>query len=159
MKNYVVGIYSSHKEANLAVEDLIAKGFSKKHLSVIGRAEEIEGQLHFMSNDNSAHSAPVAVGTSVGALAGILTGVGIFAIPGLGFLYGAGALVGAIAGFDFGLIGGGAVSLFETLTDDKHDLTIDEHLQTHHVAVLYNGEDRDKVVDVMHDQKAIDVYS
>jgi hypothetical protein len=33
----------------------------------------------------------------------------------LGFLYGAGALVGAIAGFDFGLIGGGVASALATV--------------------------------------------
>lgn len=54
--------------------------------------------------------AEVGIGALAGSVLGVLTGVGIFAIPGVGFLYGAGALVGAIAGFDFGIIGGGIAS-------------------------------------------------
>jgi hypothetical protein len=37
------------------------------------------------------------------------------AIPGVGMLYGAGALVGAIAGFDVGIIGGGLVAILANI--------------------------------------------
>jgi hypothetical protein len=39
----------------------------------------------------------------------------MFAIPGVGFLFGAGALAGAIGGFDFGLIAGGLAAVLTTL--------------------------------------------
>jgi hypothetical protein len=73
--------------------------------------------------DKGDHVTPISplkitglgAGTLIGATLGILTGVGIFAIPGVGFLYGAGALIGAIAGIDFGIIGGGIASALATL--------------------------------------------
>ncbi len=158
MKNHIVGIYHSHTEAQEVIKNLVNDGFDAKKLSLIGRAEEIEGNLHLTSNEKSYHAAPVAIGTSLGTVAGLLAGAGIFLIPGLGFLYGAGALVGAIAGFDFGLIGGGAVSIIAGITDEEHDATIDEHLRTHHVAILYSGARKDEAFEKMKEYKAIDVY-
>ncbi len=158
MKNHVIGVYHSYKESNDIVAHLVEDGFERNKLSVIGRAEEINGDMHFSSNENSSHAAPVAIGTSVGTIAGLLTGIGLFAIPGLGFMFGAGALVGAIAGFDFGLIAGGAVSIVSGITDEEHDLSIDEHLKTNHVAVLYSGERKDEVKERMKNYHAIDVY-
>jgi uncharacterized membrane protein len=111
-----IGVYDSHDKAVEAVIELKDAGFPVKQLSIIGKAqtEVIDDQLHVMPKD-PIKVAGVGAGTAVGATLGILTGVGLFAIPGLGFLYGAGALVGAIAGFDAGLIGGGIASVLTTV--------------------------------------------
>ena len=71
--------------------------------------EVVDEKMHVMPK-SSIKKGGLEAGTVLGTTLGILTGIGMFAIPGVGFLYGAGALVGAIAGFDFGLIGGGIAS-------------------------------------------------
>ncbi|MBS1587072.1 MAG: hypothetical protein JSS82_16180 [Bacteroidetes bacterium] len=111
-----IGVYDSHDKAVEAVIELKNAGFPVKQLSIIGKAqtEVVDDQLHVLPKD-PINVAGVGAGTALGATLGILTGVGLFAIPGLGFLYGAGALVGAIAGFDAGLIGGGIASVLTTV--------------------------------------------
>ena len=98
-----IGVYENHDKAVQAVVELKDAGFPVKQLSIIGKAETevVDEKMHIMPKD-PIKVGGLGTGTAVGATLGILTGVGLFAIPGLGFLYGAGALVGAIAGFDFG---------------------------------------------------------
>ena len=111
-----IGVYKDHDTALEAVADLKEAGFPVKHISIIGLAETevVDNDLH-VSPKNPLKMGGVAAGTALGTTVGILTGAGLFAIPGLGFVFGAGAVIGAIAGFDFGLIGGGIASLFMTL--------------------------------------------
>ncbi len=75
----------------------------------------------------------MAVTTTVGALAGI----GMIAIPGLGFLYGAGALVGTIVGFDFGALASGVVANL-LLDGEKSRITdaYDEELRSGNTLVV-----------------------
>jgi uncharacterized membrane protein len=114
--NSTIGIYDNHDLAVEAVSKLKDAGYSVKHISIIGKTEteSVDDQMH-ITPKSPIKMAGVGAGTALGATLGILTGVGIFAIPGLGFLYGAGALVGAIAGLDFGLIGGGIASVLSTV--------------------------------------------
>jgi len=111
-----IGVYDTHDAAVDAVKKLKDAGYPLKHVSIIGKAETevVDNEMH-VTTKNPINIAGVGAGTTLGLTLGILTGVGIFAIPGLGFLYGAGALVGAIAGFDFGLIGGGIASVLTSV--------------------------------------------
>ena len=110
----IVGVYESHDVAVDAVTALQNAGYPVKQVSLISKAEIINNHIHVKSH-HTVERAEVGVGLVAGSVIGILTGVGIFAIPGLGFLYGAGALVGALAGFDFGLIGSGIVAVLTGL--------------------------------------------
>jgi hypothetical protein len=114
--NATIGIYDNHDLAVQAVGKLKDSGYPVSQLSIVGiaEAEAIDEEMH-VTPKNPLKAAGLGAGTLIGATLGILTGVGIFAIPGLGFLYGAGALVGAIAGVDFGLIGGGVASALTTI--------------------------------------------
>jgi len=117
-----VAIFNTHKEAIDAVKTLSENSFNVKNVSIIGKAEMIDDHLH-IPNYDAIEKSSVLVGTTAGTVVGLLTGLSLFAIPGLGFLYGAGAVVGAIAGFDFGLVGGGAVALLTGIGADtsKHE--------------------------------------
>src|SRR5262249_33689784 len=87
----------------------------------------------------------VTIGAAVGSIVGALTGVGLFAIPGLGFLYGAGAILGAIAGLDFGLLGGGIAGVIGALAipgiKDDHHQKYDSHLQKGHYLLIVQGSE------------------
>jgi len=114
--NATIGIYDNHDLAVEAVQKLKDSDYPVSQLSIIGLAETeaVDENMH-ITIKNPLKVAGLGVGTVVGTTLGILTGIGIFAIPGLGFLYGAGALVGAVAGVDFGIIGGGIASALATV--------------------------------------------
>ncbi len=128
--NATIGIYDNHDLAVEAVAKLKESGYPVSQLSIMGRAETevIDDKMHIMPK-NPLKVAGLGIGTVLGTTLGILTGVGIFAIPGMGLLYGAGAVVGAIAGFDFGLIGGGIASALATVG------VKDENLKKYHDAL------------------------
>jgi hypothetical protein len=146
-----IGIYDSHKKAIDAIEVLQKSGYPVSQLSLIGKADLIDDHMHLTSNE-LLKDVPVSIGAVAGPVLGILTGIGIFAIPGLGFLFGAGALVGAIAGFDFGLVGGGIVTLIATLGIHKdYAIKYDEHLKANKFLVIAQGNETevDKAKDIL----------
>ena len=89
---------------------------------------------------NPLNLTGLGVGTTVGAALGVLTGAGVFLIPGLGFLYGAGALVGAIAGLDLGLIGGGLASVLTNLGVDDEEEKYHKQLEEGKFLLIAEGE-------------------
>lgn len=134
-----IAIYDSHEKAVNAVRKLSESGFQMKHVSLLGKADVIDDHVHVHSLEN-AKNAPVLIGVGAGALVGLLSGLGVFAIPGFGFLYGAGAVVGAFGGFDLGLVTGGIASLLATagIKEDKV-VRFHEHLADGKFAVVVNG--------------------
>lgn len=107
MHKTIIAVYNQQTDAVHAVDTLKNSGFSKKHISLLGK---LDGDDEFESK--TMGKAALGVGTTMAltTATGVLAGVGMIAIPGLGFLYGAGALVGAVVGFDFGAIASGVVA-------------------------------------------------
>jgi hypothetical protein len=135
-----IGIYETHKKALKAVKELMESGFPVNKLSLIGKAEIIDDEIKVRPNE-IVEEAPVSIGIVLGPVLGVLTGVGLFAIPGFGFLFGAGALVGAFAGFDLGLVGGGTISLLTTLGMKRaYAIKYHEHLKQNRFMVIAQGE-------------------
>lgn len=151
-----VALFQTHKEAIDALQKLDDAGFPMKHVSLIGKAEVVDDHLH-VKNLEPLKNAPVLIGTSAGLVAGLLTGMGVFAIPGFGFLYGAGALVGALAGFDIGLAGGGFATLLATAGIQKdHVIAFEEHVNEGKFLVIVNGpiEEVDRAEHILHTEGA-----
>ncbi len=127
-----IGIYKNHDLAVEAVQKLKDANYPMSHLTIMGKteSEQIDEEMH-ISAKNPLKVAGIGTGTVVGTALGILVGTGVFAIPGFGFIYGAGALVGALAGFDFGMIGGGLATFLATvgIKDENekkyHDALVD----------------------------------
>ena len=112
--NTTVGVYDTHEKAIQAVEELKRAGFPVQQVSLIGKAVVIDDLMR-VKNNRKIKNAPAIIGAILGPLLGILTGVKLFAIPGLGFLFGIGAVLGALAGFSLGIVGGGIFTLFAIL--------------------------------------------
>lgn len=105
-----IGVFDTKEEILDAIKELKANHFPAKKISVLGRVTIEDADLQQDQNLTAKAGKRVGLSALIGSTVGILSGVGVFAIPGLGFIFGAGALMGAIAGFDIGLIGGGLVS-------------------------------------------------
>jgi len=115
-----IGVYNTHAEAVNALKELQNAGYPTKNVSILGKVNEEDVNRDSFTSNEKVAGAEVGSTVLLGSTLGILTGIGVFAIPGFGFLYGAGALIGAIAGFDIGLLGGGVISAL-TLSGVKDD--------------------------------------
>ncbi len=144
--NATIGVYDNHDLAVEAVQKLRDQNFPVKEVSIIGltHSEDVDKNMH-ITEHSPIKAGGVATGAVLGTTLGVLTGIGMFAIPGVGFLYAAGALVGAVAGFDFGLIGGGIASAISTTMGIRH-----EDAQKYHDALaegkfllVVHGSDKD----------------
>lgn len=147
-----IAIYNTHDEAVDAVKVLNDQDFPMRNVSLLGTAEVVEDHIHVRSMDR-IKKAPAVIGMGAGTVIGLLSGIGIFTIPGFGFLYGAGALVGAIAGLDLGIVTGGLIS-FLTFIGIKEDNIVrcQEHLKEGKFMVIVNGtmEEIEKAEHILH---------
>ncbi len=153
-----VAIFNSHKVAVEAVKELKKYGFPLDHVSIIGKAGVIEDEhLHLedeLDETDKATNVPAYVGMGAGTVVGLLTGIGVFAIPGLGMLYGAGALIGAFAGAEVGTIGGGFVSILaKYFTKDDHIENIKDHIEAGKFVLVVSGgaDDIARAKDILHE--------
>ena len=79
----------------------------------------------------------------LGTTLGLLTGVGLFAIPGLGVLFGAGAVVGALGGFEIGVAAGGLTTILVELGVKEDHIAYEQHIQEGRFLLFINGSEED----------------
>jgi hypothetical protein len=147
-----VAVFPTHERAIEAVKLLDKNGFNMKHVSLVGQASMQEDHITVESNAGKMNT-PVLVGAGAGIIAGILTGIGVFTIPGFGFLYGAGAVVGAIGGFDLGIIGGGLLSIGATIgLKDEQVVQLEKHLKEGKFVLIVKGpvDEVEKAEHILH---------
>ena len=105
------GIYPNRAAAELAVDQLVAAGFSQSDVSVL--MSDNQGSKDFAAEKNTkapeGTAAGVGIGGTVGGTLGLLAGIGALAIPGVGPLIAAGPIMGALAGLGVGGAVGGMV--------------------------------------------------
>lgn len=137
----IVGVYQSHTDAINAIIALEKEGVPISNISFLSTAAILSDNLQTRTMD-TIKNAPVTIGAILGPLLGVLSGASIWAVPGLGFVYGAGAIVGAIAGFDIGLVSGGIATLLMTLGIKKEKiLTYHKHLKEGKFLVILNSNE------------------
>jgi hypothetical protein len=99
-KKAVVGIVTSHSEADSVLEALDASGFSKGDISVL--FPDKQGTRDFAIEKSTkapeGAAAGAGVGGTVGGTLGLLAGIGALAIPGLGPFIAAGPIMAALSG-------------------------------------------------------------
>ncbi len=153
--NSKVAVYNSHKTAVKAVKALVENGIPAKHISLIGKAEVNDDDNVEHIQKEKIEKTTAVIGMGAGTLAGLLTGLGVFTIPGFGFLYGAGAAVGAIGGFELGALTGGLFALLEDLgiRDDKFS-DFEERLNKGEFIITINGSEAEviKAEKILHTQ-------
>lgn len=138
-----VGVYDSHNKAISAVKRLHKHGVEVDNISLIGKAEIVEDHLHAYTRTDLT-KVPILIGAVLGPVLGILAGVSIVAIPGLGFLVGAGAIAGASGGLALGGISGGLASTLMSLGIKKDELVrYKQHLETGSFMVIVHGTDKE----------------
>jgi uncharacterized membrane protein len=138
-----IAIYQSHEEALEAINRLKLSNYPVKNLSLIGEAEIINDQMYLKSLI-PLKTAPIQIGAAAGLITGVLTGLGVFAIPGFGLLYGAGAIVGAMAGLDLGLIGGGVATLLMNIGIKKDEvIRYEEQIRMGKFLVVASGTEKE----------------
>ena len=137
--NTIAGVYASHEKAIEAVQELKRAGYPVEQVSLIGKAVIIDDLMHVRHN-RWIKNTPAIIGAILGPILGMLTGIKIFTIPGLGFLFGIGPLLGALAGFSLGIAGGGVLSLVAILVIKSRSLLkYHEHLEEKGFQVIAHG--------------------
>lgn len=150
--NAKIAVYNNHEDATKALVVLSNHKFPMKLVSLIGKAEIVDDHVHIKSLEKMKKT-PVLLGVGSGTVLGLLTGLGVFTIPGFGVLYGAGAIVGTLAGFDIGLVSGGIVTLLATLGIKKdQSVKFEEHIQEGKFFIVVNGslEEIKKAEHILH---------
>lgn len=137
-----ISIFNSHDDALKALEELRESGVNMSKISLVGHAEIVNDNVHIKSNQ-ALVAAPVAAGTVLGTTLGLLTGVGLFAIPGLGVLFGAGAIVGALAGFQIGVATGGIATILVDLGVKDDHVVYEQHLKEGRFLLFYDGSEEE----------------
>jgi hypothetical protein len=107
----VFGIYPNATSAELAVDSLIAAGFSNSDISVL--LPDTQSTRDFAHHKDTKAPEGTAVGVTaggvIGGTIGVLAGVGALAIPGVGPFIAAGPIMAGLAGLGVGGAVGGLV--------------------------------------------------
>lgn len=106
----VVGVFESRERASEAIQALQAEGFNEENLSIVARQDEGEGRED-QGGTMESISDGAAWGGGLGALGGVLAGVGALAIPGIGPILAAGPIAAGLSGAVAGGIAGGLIDL------------------------------------------------
>jgi hypothetical protein len=115
MTKTVSALYDTYNEASSAVSALEAAGIPHSDISII--ANNSDNWHKAESNAGTGAGAGAGAGAAVGGVGGLLTGLGIMAIPGVGPVVAAGWLVATAVGAAAGAaVGGAAGGLVGSLT-------------------------------------------
>jgi len=110
-KTAVFGLYKTVDNAERAVDELVANGFSNGDVSVL--MADRQGSKDFAHEKQTkapeGTTTGVAAGGTIGGTLGLLAGIGALAIPGVGPFIAAGPIMGALAGLGVGGAVGGLV--------------------------------------------------
>lgn len=113
----VTGLFDDYTDASAAVSALEARGIPSSDISIVSNNA---GDYHKKGDSNTADGAGTGagIGAVVGGAGGLLTGLGLMAIPGVGPVVAAGWLAATALGAVTGAVAGGAAGgLIGALTD------------------------------------------
>jgi uncharacterized membrane protein len=138
----ITKVYDSYEKARNAVNELETAGIQMSAISVLANREVSE---QYVDVDEASEAGTGAgVGAVVGGAAGLLTGLGLLAIPGLGPVVAAGwfasTALGAVAG---GAAGGIVGSLIDAGVPEDHAHVYSEAIRRGGTLVSVQAHDND----------------
>ncbi|GGG07705.1 hypothetical protein GCM10010924_40680 [Rhizobium wenxiniae] len=101
----VTGLFDDYADASAAVGELETAGVRSKDISIVSNNAD---RRHGDSNAAEGAGTGAGIGAVVGGAGGLLTGLGLMAIPGVGPVVAAGWLAATAAGAAAGAVAGGA---------------------------------------------------
>lgn len=101
----VTGLFDDYTDASSAVSELEAIGVPSNDISIVSNNGD---RRHGESNAAEGAGTGAGIGAVVGGAGGLLTGLGLMAIPGVGPVVAAGWLAATAAGAAAGAVAGGA---------------------------------------------------
>jgi hypothetical protein len=110
----IVRLYEVHTAAADAVQALKDAGVPERDISILARDERV-----------GAAATGAEIGAALGGLAGLLTGLGLIAIPGIGPVVATGWLAATAAGAAAGGLAGGALGVLSQAGlsgEDAHEI-------------------------------------
>ncbi|GAA2867623.1 hypothetical protein GGQ99_001266 [Aminobacter niigataensis] len=160
----VTGLFDNYSDAQTAVEELQQAGISHDDVSVV--ASNADGSYDAPSSETAeAAGTGAGIGALVGGTGGLLTGLGVMAIPGVGPVVAAGWLAATAAGAAAGALAGGATGgLIGALTDSGIP-SEDAHVYAEGVrrggtlvtARVTEGADEDTARSILHNANRVDL--
>lgn len=118
MAKTIIGFFDDFTQAQRAVQDLENNGIPRDDISLISNDQNRSADQYGTTDagtstvtDQTAHGAGAGAtaGAVVGGGIGLLTGLGLFAIPGFGPVVAAGWLISTITGAGIGAAAGGLI--------------------------------------------------
>ena len=152
MKKSTVAVYESNSKALSAVKHLVAHGIPAEGLSVVGKGQLIEDHIHFIPVKKAKTITPY-IGLGIGAVLGLVVGLGLVEIPGFAKFFEAGGMVGMLGGTVFGAIVGGVISIIFSLIVKRDDLVLmQKHIENGKYMLVVKGtlEDIEKSKKLLH---------
>lgn len=120
MTKTVTGLFDHYSDATAAFEELKSAGIPDRDISLV--SNNSDGRHSDDNNAAEGAGAGAGIGAAVGGAGGLLTGLGLMAIPGVGPVVAAGWLAATAAGAVAGaVVGGAAGGLIGALTDSGVD--------------------------------------
>ena len=102
----VTGLFDNYSDASAAVSGLESAGVPSNDISIVSNNGDNRHGEH--SNAGGGAGTGAGIGAVVGGAGGLLTGLGLMAIPGVGPVVAAGWLAATAAGAAAGAVAGGA---------------------------------------------------
>lgn len=148
MKKSVFGVVKNQEQAQILVNDLLNKGFSRESISVL--VSDVDGvvakdvvEKHTKAAEGAASGG--VTGGIIGGLLGLLAGIGSIAVPGLGMFAAAGPILGALSGSGvgggLGLIIGSLIGLGIPEYEAKH---FEEKLKAGNALISVHCDEHDE---------------
>ncbi|CAN5552646.1 hypothetical protein BH23CHL2_BH23CHL2_01170 [soil metagenome] len=139
--NLAAAAFASVEQAEAAIQRLVGDGFPENQIEVIGSNDHQHLLEEWIpeteESTGEASASHVAVG---GLFGGLLGGVAALAIPGVGWMIGAGIIATTIAAGSFG--GGFIGPLLHLGVEKDRAVYLDERLQAGDLIVTVHDEER-----------------
>jgi hypothetical protein len=111
----IVISFDSQEKAIEAIRRLREAGYAMDKVLLVAKRKGIKVKTGILS---TLTLRIINISIMIGSTLGLLTGLGLFPIPGFNFLYRSGLLYGGFAGFEGGIMAGAIIAVFTSIGMD-----------------------------------------